>query len=50
MIGEESIEYPIIMQDGWIGEENGVRYWPVPLYPDIIDFWHFIQMNYLVMT
>ncbi len=29
---------PFSLTEGWLDEENGVRYWPMTLYPEIFNF------------
>ena len=41
MIEDKRTEDPLLLQDGWISEENG---------GNILACRHFIQMNCLVMT
>ena len=38
MIEVKRIDNPLLMKDGSIREENGVRHWPVALYPDIYQY------------
>ena len=32
------IPYPFQHNEGWLNEEDGVKYWPNTLYPDIFNF------------
>ena len=38
LIRGSRIPDPLKLDQGWLSEEDGVRYWPVTLYPDIFNF------------
>ena len=38
IINDKEMPDPLLMQDGWLNEEDGIKYWPVTLYPDIYSF------------
>ena len=38
---EGIIPDPFRLDSGWLGEEEGMKYWPVALYPDIFAFLQF---------
>ena len=38
VIEGESIPDPFQLQDGWLAEEESVKFWPMTLYPDIFNF------------
>ena len=38
IIDDKEMPDTLLMPDGWISEENGIKYWPVTLYADIYFF------------
>ena len=37
IVGGIQIPDPLRLTQGWLSEEDGVRFWPVTLYPDIFN-------------
>ena len=35
---DETLPDPLHLKEGWLSEEESVKYWPMTLYPDIFNF------------
>ena len=47
---ERIIPDPFRLDSGWLNEEDGIKYWPVTLYPDIFAFCSFTPVNWQTKT
>ena len=46
----EVIPDPFILREGWLSEQESIKAWPTTLYPDIFNFYHSIQVNWVPLT
>ena len=45
----ETLPNPLKLENTWLKEE-GIKFWPLALYPDIFNFLAFIPVSYQVKT